>query len=178
MTLHPHRGRAVMAKTGTASLTIAELREFASFTEAEQLFIERGLDIGLGRGDAFKLWGAWVRRQSLDPSAVPGLSRIARAARERPERRLAGRPAGLHGNAAARHGARPCAGEARQLFGLALSVRAAARRQSAAMSAGGVLWCCGIAAHPPGAAQDATPVAQRSCCDGRRLVGARTLLLS
>ncbi len=45
-----------MAKTGTASLTIAELREFASFTEAEQLFIERSLDIGLGRGDAFKIW--------------------------------------------------------------------------------------------------------------------------
>ena len=45
-----------MAKSGTASLTIAELREFASFTEEEQLFIERGLDIGLGRGDAFKAW--------------------------------------------------------------------------------------------------------------------------
>jgi hypothetical protein len=47
-----------MAKAGTASLTIAELREFASFSENEQLFIERGLDIGLGRGDAFKAWGA------------------------------------------------------------------------------------------------------------------------
>ncbi len=46
-----------MAKTGTASLTIAELREFASFSEREQRFIERGLDIGLGRGDAFKAWG-------------------------------------------------------------------------------------------------------------------------
>jgi hypothetical protein len=46
-----------MAKAGTASLTIAELREFASFSESEQLFIERGLDIGLGRGDAFKAWG-------------------------------------------------------------------------------------------------------------------------
>ena len=45
-----------MAKTGTASLTIAELREFASFTEDEQLFIERSLDVGLGRGDAFKAW--------------------------------------------------------------------------------------------------------------------------
>ena len=45
-----------MAKTGTASLTIAELREFASFTEDEQLFIERSLDVGLGRGDAFKQW--------------------------------------------------------------------------------------------------------------------------
>jgi hypothetical protein len=47
-----------MAKAGTASLTIAELREFASFSENEQRFIERGLDIGLGRGDAFKAWGA------------------------------------------------------------------------------------------------------------------------
>ena len=60
-----------MAKTGTASLTIAELREFASFTEEEQLFIERGLDVGLGRGDAFKAWSkragdkAAIRQQYL-----------------------------------------------------------------------------------------------------------------
>jgi hypothetical protein len=60
-----------MAKTGTASLTIAELREFAGFTENEQLFIERGLDIGLGRGDAFKAWSrgagdtASIRQQYL-----------------------------------------------------------------------------------------------------------------
>lgn len=46
-----------MAKAGTASLTIAELREFASFSEIEQHFIERSLDIALGRGDAFKSWG-------------------------------------------------------------------------------------------------------------------------
>ena len=45
-----------MAKSGTASLTIAELREFASFSEDEQLFIERSLDVGLSRGDAFKQW--------------------------------------------------------------------------------------------------------------------------
>ena len=45
-----------MARIGTASLTIAELREFASFTEDEQLFIERSLDVGLARGDAFKAW--------------------------------------------------------------------------------------------------------------------------
>ena len=50
-----------MAKTGTASLTIAELREFASFSEGEQRFIERSLDIGLGRGDAFKAWGSKAR---------------------------------------------------------------------------------------------------------------------
>ncbi|MFM5886635.1 MAG: hypothetical protein ACKOQ3_15115 [Novosphingobium sp.] len=45
-----------MANTGTASLTIAELREFASFTPSEQRYIKRSLDVGLGRQDAFKLW--------------------------------------------------------------------------------------------------------------------------
>jgi hypothetical protein len=55
-----------MARTGTASLTIAELREFASFSEEEQLFIERGLDIGLGRGDAFKQWS----REAGDTAAI------------------------------------------------------------------------------------------------------------
>ncbi|WP_095012386.1 hypothetical protein [Tsuneonella mangrovi] len=45
-----------MATTGTASLTINEMREFASFAPAEQRYIRRSLDIGLGRQDAFKLW--------------------------------------------------------------------------------------------------------------------------
>jgi len=45
-----------MSNTGTASVTIAELREFASFTASEQRYIKRSLDIGLGRQDAFKLW--------------------------------------------------------------------------------------------------------------------------
>lgn len=45
-----------MAATYTASLTIAEMREFASFEPAEQRYIRRSLDIGLGRQDAFKLW--------------------------------------------------------------------------------------------------------------------------
>ena len=46
-----------MAVTGTASLTIAEMREFAGFTAAEQRYIRRSLDIGLGRCDAFRVWG-------------------------------------------------------------------------------------------------------------------------
>lgn len=45
-----------MGNTGTASLTINELREFANFTPCEQRYIRRSLDIGLGRQDAFKLW--------------------------------------------------------------------------------------------------------------------------
>lgn len=43
---------------GTASLTIAEMREFAGFAECEQHFIERSLDIGLCRGNAFRQWSA------------------------------------------------------------------------------------------------------------------------
>lgn len=45
-----------MATAQTASMTIAEMREFASFAEHEQMYIERALDIALGRGDAFKSW--------------------------------------------------------------------------------------------------------------------------
>ena len=45
-----------MDNTGTASLTINELREFASFTAAEQRYIKRSIDVGLGRQDAFRLW--------------------------------------------------------------------------------------------------------------------------
>lgn len=45
-----------MSAIDTASLTIAELREFAGFSNAEQRYIKRSLDIGLGRQDAFKLW--------------------------------------------------------------------------------------------------------------------------
>jgi len=45
-----------MPTAGTASLTIAEMREFANFSPAEQRYIRRSLDIGLGRQDAFKLW--------------------------------------------------------------------------------------------------------------------------
>lgn len=36
-----------MAAVGTASLTIAEMREFASFSGGEQRYIRRSLDIGL-----------------------------------------------------------------------------------------------------------------------------------
>lgn len=45
-----------MGYTGTASLTISELREFAGFSPAEQRYIRRSLDVGLGRQDAVKLW--------------------------------------------------------------------------------------------------------------------------
>ncbi|MCC6927197.1 hypothetical protein [Novosphingobium sp.] len=68
-----------MGTTGTASLTIAELREFASFTAGEQRYIKRSLDIGLGRQDAFKLWArdagenASIRSQYVAYQELKGL---------------------------------------------------------------------------------------------------------
>ena len=58
-----------MATARTASVLIAEMREFASFTAAEQRYIKRSLDVGLARSDAFKVWArspeenAAIRRQ-------------------------------------------------------------------------------------------------------------------
>ncbi|KPL69111.1 hypothetical protein SZ64_13950 [Erythrobacter sp. SG61-1L] len=64
------------------SLTIAELREFASFAPSEQRYIKRSLDVGLGRADAFKLWArdadelASIRRQYLAYQDLKGLKGI------------------------------------------------------------------------------------------------------
>lgn len=59
-----------MAQLDTASLAIAELREFAEFDPAEQRYIRRSLDIGLARADAIERWArdtdeaASIRRQT------------------------------------------------------------------------------------------------------------------
>ncbi len=68
-----------MALAGTASVTIAEMREFAGFTAAEQRYIRRSLDIGLGRSDAFKTWArspeenAAIRSQYIAYQDLKGL---------------------------------------------------------------------------------------------------------
>src|SRR5690606_3139983 len=118
------------------------------------------------------------RRQGGDPPAVPGLSRTARLARLVAGRDLARRPSGFHGPAAADHRAGPGPGAARQLFRLSLPVRAVAGCESPAMAAARFLRGGGTAANPPGTAQDAAPVAQRSRRDRARLVRTRTVLLS
>ena len=70
-----------MANLASASLTIAELREFASFSPCEQRYIKRSLDIGLGRQDAFKLWArdadesASIRSQYVAYQDLKGLRR-------------------------------------------------------------------------------------------------------
>jgi hypothetical protein len=68
-----------MAAIGTASLTIAELREFAGFSASERLFIERSLDIGLARCDAVDRWAGTnadetvIRTQAANYRQLRGL---------------------------------------------------------------------------------------------------------
>lgn len=68
-----------MGNTGTSSLTINELREFAGFSPCEQRYIRRSLDIGLGRQDAFRLWArnagevASIRSQYVAYQELGGL---------------------------------------------------------------------------------------------------------
>lgn len=70
-----------MGKSDTASLTIAELREFASFGDAEQRFIERGINIAFSRGDAASC-------RAADPGEMAGMQ--AQHAAYRELRRLRG----------------------------------------------------------------------------------------
>jgi hypothetical protein len=44
------------AKPADGAITLAEMREFASFSASTQRYIRRSLDIGLHRRDAMKLW--------------------------------------------------------------------------------------------------------------------------
>ncbi len=65
-----------MSKPAPASPTIAELREFASFSQEEQSFIERSLSIALGRASASSLKGganAAFRAQQVAYRELRGL---------------------------------------------------------------------------------------------------------
>ena len=59
-----------MAQFGASGITIAEMREFASFLPAEQRYIRRSLDVARGRSDAMERWartreeGASIREQA------------------------------------------------------------------------------------------------------------------
>lgn len=55
-----------MTLASTATIAIGEMREFAGFNPGEQRYIKRSLDIGMGRCDAFKLWG----RSESENSAI------------------------------------------------------------------------------------------------------------
>ena len=47
---------ATNTKPADGSLSLAEMKEFASFSKGTQRYIRRSLDVGLGRRDAIKRW--------------------------------------------------------------------------------------------------------------------------
>lgn len=60
------------AKPADGQVTLAELREFASFPAATQRYIRRSLDIGLHRRDAMKLWS----RDMVEEASIRAQARI------------------------------------------------------------------------------------------------------
>ena len=60
------------ARPADGAITLAELREFASFPSATQHYIRRSLDIGLHRRDAMKLWS----RDMVEEASIRAQARI------------------------------------------------------------------------------------------------------
>ena len=60
------------ARPADGAVTLAELREFASFPSATQRYIRRSLDIGLHRRDAMKLWS----RDMVEEASIRAQARI------------------------------------------------------------------------------------------------------
>jgi len=60
------------AKPSDGSITIAELREFASFPAATQRYIRRSLDVAFHRGDAMETWG----RDVVEEASIRAQARI------------------------------------------------------------------------------------------------------
>ena len=69
----------------TASLAIAEFREFAGFSPCEQRYIKRSLDIGLGRQDAFKLWARDAEESASIRSQYIAYQELKALRREMPD---------------------------------------------------------------------------------------------
>lgn len=63
---------ASQAQPTDGSVTLAEMREFASFASSTQRYIRRSLDIGLRRGDAMETWG----RDIVEEASIRAQSRI------------------------------------------------------------------------------------------------------
>jgi hypothetical protein len=59
-------------KTANGTITLAEMREFASFPSATQRYIRRSLDIGLHRRDAMELWS----RDIVEAASIRAQSRL------------------------------------------------------------------------------------------------------
>ncbi|MGV3770054.1 MAG: hypothetical protein ACO1NM_08510 [Sphingobium phenoxybenzoativorans] len=62
----------ISAKPADGAITLAEMREFASFPASTQRYIRRSLDIGLHRRDAMKLWS----RDLVEEASIRAQARI------------------------------------------------------------------------------------------------------
>ncbi len=60
------------AKPADGAITLAEMREFASFSASTQRYIRRSLDIGLHRRDAMKLWS----RDMVEEASIRAQARV------------------------------------------------------------------------------------------------------
>mgnify|MGYP003339222635 CR=1 FL=1 len=60
------------SRPADGAITLAEIREFASFPAATQRYIRRSLDIGLHRTDAMELWS----RDIVEEASIRAQSRI------------------------------------------------------------------------------------------------------
>jgi hypothetical protein len=63
---------ATNTRPADGALTIAEIKEFASFSKATQRYIRRSLDVGLGRRDAIKRWS----RDVAEAASIRGQARV------------------------------------------------------------------------------------------------------
>ena len=69
-------------KPADGAMTLAEMKEFASFSSATQRYIRRSLDIGLDRDDALVRWSrdtveaASIRAQARTYARLPDLRRM------------------------------------------------------------------------------------------------------
>lgn len=59
-------------KAADGSITLAEMREFASFPAATQRYIRRSLDVALRRADAMELWS----RDGTEAASIKAQARI------------------------------------------------------------------------------------------------------
>lgn len=60
------------ARPADGAITLAEMREFASFTSATQRYIRRSLDIGLHRRDAMEVWS----RDLVEAASIRAQARV------------------------------------------------------------------------------------------------------
>ncbi|WP_336964049.1 hypothetical protein [Sphingobium aquiterrae] len=65
-------GTGMGSKPADGAITLAEMREFASFPASTQRYIRRSLDIGLHRRDAMKLWS----RDLVEEASIRAQARI------------------------------------------------------------------------------------------------------